>query len=118
VAQEKDTTKPESRRRPSERVSSVVSFTAPSGDTFRFVDKLSSYPPRHAIGDSVDVLWLPGDPHGARLDDFTSLWFSSLVCAVLGGIFTALAVATFLGRRFLATKSVPDIATLLRQRPQ
>jgi len=114
VAQQKDT--PSSARANVEHWSSVVRFTAPSGDTFRFVDKLSSHPPRHRIGDSVDVLWLPRDPHGARLDDFPSLWLNSLVCAILGGVFLGFAATAFFGQRFLAKKSIPDLTTLLRKR--
>jgi hypothetical protein len=55
------------------------------------------------VGDSVEVLYLPQDPRGARLHDWFSLWGLAAILGGLGSVFAAvsagLTVASVRGRR-------------------
>ena len=44
----------------------VVRFATSDGRALSFTDPISSYPPEFEIGEQVDVLYDPQDPHKAR----------------------------------------------------
>lgn len=50
--------------------SSIVEFQTEGGETVRFDDtSVSSYPPRHELGQEVGVLYLPAEPEHAVVRD-------------------------------------------------
>lgn len=74
--------------------SSIVEFETTDGTTVRFDDTaVSSNPPRHSIGDRVDVLYLPEQPELAVISDFwwwvlpTFLGLVTLVMVPIGFFF-------------------------------
>lgn len=66
----------------------VVKFVDREGETFEFVSDISSNPPAYSVGDEVEVLYSPQNPAEAKLEGI-ALWGSSIILAVLGGVFFA-----------------------------
>ena len=67
---------------------------------------LFSSPPLHQVGDTVDILYRPGDPPNARIDQFWYHWGLAVILACVGGL------TTFLGIGILY---LPRIAELVRK---
>jgi hypothetical protein len=65
----------------------VVLFETTNKNVIEFISSTSSNPPSYQVGEFVDVLYLPSNPHNAKIDSFFSLWGSSLIFFVLGSIF-------------------------------
>jgi hypothetical protein len=51
------------------------------------------------VGETVNVLYLESDPHDAKIDSFTSLWFLPMVFGGTGAIFLAVGVGMMFGFR-------------------
>lgn len=92
----------------------VVEFTAPNGERVEFASSTSSNPPAYDVGEIVDVLYDPDDPHDARIDGAFSLWFLPIFLSIFGLIFTGIATALFMvgfmlnrKRQYLATHGEP-----------
>ncbi len=64
----------------------VVEFVSRDGVTREFVSGVSSDPPRYAVSDKVEVLYLESAPHTARIKSFSSLWGGLLMMSGMGGI--------------------------------
>ena len=47
----------------------------------------------------MNVLYLESDPHDAKIDSFTSLWFLPMVFGGTGAIFLAVGVGMMFGFR-------------------
>src|SRR5262245_50484986 len=63
----------------------IYEFTAPSGQAVRFRSNITWQRPRRPIGERANILYDPGDPSEARLDDDSdsrganvALWLSPL----------------------------------------
>ena len=65
---------------------------------FQFVDEKTgqeitvhsghgSYPPDYQVGQEVDLLYDPENPHDAKIESFSELWGGQLILTGLGGIF-------------------------------
>lgn len=67
----------------------VIAFAANNGQKVRFTSMASSYPPKHAIGDSIRVLYEADRPDQARLRSFHDLWFMPSLLGGLGLVFAA-----------------------------
>ncbi len=65
----------------------VVQFNAPNGELIEFMSDTGSNPPSHTVGEKVEVLYLPDNPHDAKINSFFTLWFGPLIVGVMGGIF-------------------------------
>lgn len=65
----------------------VVQFYAPNGELIEFMSGTGSNPPSHTVGEKVEVLYLPENPHDAKINSFFSLWLGPLIVGVMGGIF-------------------------------
>ncbi|MFT5064361.1 MAG: hypothetical protein ACI91G_001739, partial [Gammaproteobacteria bacterium] len=65
----------------------VVEFTAPSGEQIEFASSSSSNPPSYAVGELVDVLYDPDDPHNALIAGSFSLWFLSILLSIFAFFF-------------------------------
>lgn len=66
----------------------VVRFRDQQDRTIEFTSSVGSSPPRHARGDTVGVLYRPGNPQGAEINDFVSLWLGAMILGGLGTVFT------------------------------
>ncbi len=67
----------------------TVRYTAADGEERIFTSTVSSSPPSFREGQQVPVLYDPVPPNPAEINDFVSLHFSTLICGILGTIFTA-----------------------------
>jgi len=77
-----------------------VVFTADDGEVYTFVSSVSSSPPTHRAGETVDVLYTPGSPEEAEINHFLSVWFVPLILGFLGACFTPAGLAVRrLGKR-------------------
>jgi hypothetical protein len=70
-----------------------VRFTAQDGSTVTFKEGFSANPPAHQVGDKVKVLYEPGNPQNARVDDFMNGWFLPLLLGGMGLIFGLVGVS-------------------------
>lgn len=100
--------------------SPVVVFRAPNGTLVRFASSVASRPPAYSIGESVSVLYPPGHPQDAVLDDFLQLWFVQTLLALIGTPFFILGCVFFIvvrvQKRRLAA-AWPSLATPPADRP-
>ena len=67
----------------------VVHFTA-EGQDVTFAASFSSKPAPYALGDTVPVLYLRGNPDEARIKAFSSLWLGVAILGGMGLVFTAI----------------------------
>jgi small-conductance mechanosensitive channel len=65
----------------------VVRFNNKNGDTVEFVSAHGSRPPRYTVGQEVEVLYQPTDPHNAEINAFFPLWGGSVIMGIMGGVF-------------------------------
>lgn len=82
----------------------VIRFVTAADETIEFTSSVSSNPPGYAKGESVEVLYLPGAPHEARIRGFVYLWLGPIILGGIGSVFLLiggciLLAATFKARR-------------------
>jgi len=86
-----------------------VRFTA-QGSEITFKSSVGSDPPAYRIGESVEVLYDPANPHDAKIRSFTSLYLGTLLVSGMGLIFAAVGWGTIAYR----IKQARDRSWLLR----
>lgn len=74
---------------PEGRCAPMVRYDVESRD-YTFTSRVSSNPPRYAVGDPVRVLYQPDNHAVARIGTFEALWMIPLTSATFGAIFLAL----------------------------
>ena len=67
--------------------SPVFVFRDATGAEHTIYSTLSSWPPRHRVGDIVPILFSPDDPQNARIEGFWYLWFVPVLTGILGIIY-------------------------------
>lgn len=80
--------------------SPVVEYTLPSGRTVRFEEDLSSNPPSHRVGESVEVFYNPENPSEARINNTFTLWFGPGLLVGMGFCFSSISLLIGLGALF------------------
>lgn len=81
----------------------VFRFTAANGQSYTVRSRASSNPPEFTVGQTVQVLYSPGDPAHARLNSTAQLWLVPIICTSIGLVFTFLGGLLFrLNRRYRA----------------
>lgn len=65
-----------------------VRFRTAAGREVTFVSGVGTNPPSYRAGESVEVLYDPGDPANARIHSFGSLYVLPLVFGILGTVFS------------------------------
>ena len=65
----------------------VVKFVTADNQAIKFRSSIGSNPPSYRIGESVDVIYIPAEPHKAKINSFMSLWFVEIIVAGIGSIF-------------------------------
>lgn len=73
----------------------VVEFRTASGQSVRQQAATGSNPPSHRVGETVEMVYDPSDPQGARINDFTSIWLLPAVLLGIGAIFALAGVGAF-----------------------
>jgi len=69
----------------------VIKFTTEEETTITFQSTHAANPTPYDKGDTVAVLYTPGDPGSARVHDFISVWLAPLVSLFLGICFLVAA---------------------------
>ena len=83
----------------------VVTFADRDGNFQRFVDSVSSSPPRHYVGEKVPVIYDPKNPARATIDGFLERSLFSLVFGGVGALF-ALTGAGLLASWWLRKRTI------------
>lgn len=96
--------------RTSRGYASRVRFTVEDGRAVEFIETVFSYPPRHAEGEQVPVLYDPDRPSQAMIDDFRGRYTALAIVGALGTIFAMLGVPLVT----VAVRSARRKARLLR----
>jgi hypothetical protein len=73
----------------------IVTFHTPEGKPYTFRSNFSSNPPSYEEGEEVEVYYLPDSPAKAEIKGFFSQWFAVLICSVIGLIFSAIGLGTW-----------------------
>ena len=73
----------------------VVEFTTADGQAIRYQSSTGSNPAAQHVGDSVDMVYAPGDPQNARINSFTDLWLMPLILLGFGALFALVGVGAF-----------------------
>ena len=61
-----------------------VRFTTERGRVIEFVGRVGSRPARYNVGEKVEVIYNPQDPEKAYLDQFSELWFKTILLFLFG----------------------------------
>ncbi len=70
----------------------VFSFRDAEGVEQTVHSSTASYPPEHRVGDVVHVLYLPGRPKDAKIENFFSLWGLPFVTGMLAVFYLPLGL--------------------------
>lgn len=62
----------------------VVRLTTPRGEAVSFTDSAHSRASPHAVGQAFEVLYEPGNPSNAAINQFRSLWLIPLQLGLMG----------------------------------
>jgi len=92
-------------RSESNAVAPIVRFATADGEAIEFRSDTASDPPSYTRGERVGVLYRPLAPHDARVDDFLTLWASSVLFGAIGAIFFCTGVAWVVWSIVLARKA-------------
>jgi len=68
-----------------------VKFTSASGQAIQFTDRVSSRPAAYNVGETVGVLYDPGNPQSARVAGFASSYLGPTILLVMGLVFVTFA---------------------------
>jgi hypothetical protein len=85
----------------------VFRFLDAAGKEHTVPSSMKSKPATHHVGDQVTILYPPGDPERAQIDNFWELWFTTAVPAFISAAF---ALWFFLAMRGRATHSKTNTA--------
>ncbi len=86
----------------------TFAFQDTTGATHKVSTTLFSSPPLHQVGDTVGILYRPGDPQNARIDQFWYHWGLAVILACVGSL------TTFLGVGILYVPPITELAKRLR----
>jgi hypothetical protein len=68
-----------------------------NGRSYQFRGQVGSGYGTFKVGEQVEVLYDPADPHHARINSFVQLWFFPLFLGAMGVVFTAIGAAAASG---------------------
>jgi Protein of unknown function (DUF3592) len=95
----------------------VVKFQTESGATVEFTSSTGTNPPSYSEGEIVEVIYQKSDLKSAKINDFFSLWGTTVSLGVLGVVFFLIGFSILLihilkGKKiqFLKDHGVPIIA--------
>lgn len=73
----------------------IVRFEYEPGRPVEFQSSSGSNPASYSRGEEVRVLFAPGEPESARIDDFFSLWGAALIVGGIGAAFFLVGAGMF-----------------------
>src|SRR5689334_10430332 len=62
----------------------IVQFTTLKGEVITYKSTVSSDPPEHSIGDTVDIYYNPSDANDIMISSFFTLWFLPIFFGLFG----------------------------------
>ncbi|MBI3186628.1 MAG: DUF3592 domain-containing protein [Gammaproteobacteria bacterium] len=65
----------------------VVAFTTLEGQKLEVTSSVSTNPPAYSKGESVDIFYLPAEPHNAKISGYFSFWGVATILAGMGLVF-------------------------------
>lgn len=71
----------------------VFEFRAMSGQMIRVKESVSSNPPQFQVGETVEVIYDPEAPQGARIHKWSNLYLFPVLFGVMGMIITGIGIA-------------------------
>lgn len=80
----------------------VIEFSTQSGESLRHKSRGGSYPAPYDIGEGVEILYNPANPHEAQINSFTELWLFSYILLGIGALFVLFGVLGFVRALTLA----------------
>jgi hypothetical protein len=84
------------------------SFTTTGGEAVTVTSHNSSNPAAFDVGESVSVLYDPGDAEQARIDSFWQLWAASIILGGIGTVFLGIVFAVALSLRARSRGLLPS----------
>jgi hypothetical protein len=85
-----------------------IQFVADDGRQHAFVLGRSSSAPEYAVGERVELIYPPGHPDDALLNQFEAIWDDTLTFAILGSSFLVIGVAHAVLQRRQARRAEQD----------
>jgi len=82
-----------SRNSDSTTYAPTVRFKTNRGNTIEFTSTTSSNPPSYSVGEKVEVLYEPSQPHSAKINSFFSVWGGAVIVCGLGTVFFVVGFA-------------------------
>jgi hypothetical protein len=76
----------------------VVSYKTAAGKNVEFGSRILADPAPYQPGDSVVVLYEPGQENRAEIQSFSGLWFGPTLAGSLGALFLAVGAGMLAGR--------------------
>lgn len=64
-----------------------VEFTTATGEHIRFLGSVSTSPPPAELGEHIDVLYDPANPHDATINSYWQVWFLPTLLGIIGAPF-------------------------------
>lgn len=61
----------------------LIEFTDSAGNTQHTTSGWATNPPSYAVGQTVQLLYPPGQPSEVRIDRFMELWSGTVICAII-----------------------------------
>jgi hypothetical protein len=61
-----------------------IRFETPSGETVEFISGIAMRPAPYELGERVEVIYDPQNPHQAQINRFVNLWFYTLMLLFFG----------------------------------
>jgi hypothetical protein len=77
----------------------VVQYQAPNGELITYTASFSSKPAPYDVGEIVEVMYAPDDPHDILLRGFMSQWFAPTLLGGMGLIFAGIGGGILFARR-------------------
>ena len=77
----------------------IIKFMAQTGEDIEFESSSGSNPPMYTVGQPVEILYDPQDPHRAKIHSFFDLWLATTLFLGVGGVFTVVGLGLLVLRR-------------------
>ena len=90
----------------------VVEFTTVEGQSVTFTDLVGNQPPKYTPGATVQVMYPPGNPQGARIPSWFRLWFLPAFSGLFAVIFLGVGAPLYLSGNGSEEPPLPPGITL------
>jgi uncharacterized protein DUF3592 len=90
----------------------IVQFTTAEGQVATFTESVGSSPPRYSVGQTVRVVYPPGNPSGARIPSWFGLWFIPAFAALFAVILIPLGAFLYFSGPDLGAPEPPSVVTI------